>query len=86
MMLILLDGQDFDGFLADFSLTIANPEECFTVNITDDVILEITEVFSATIVPVGPLPQEATPGVVEAFVNIFDNDSEYCVILLSRVF
>ena len=69
-------GMDFEGLTQDFTLTRDAPDQCFNVTINEDDILEVLEYFRATLMAVGPLPQEASLGTTEARINIFDNESE----------
>ena len=69
-------GDDFDPLTQDFTLTRDMPEQCFNATIIDDEILEIQENFAAILEARGPLPQEASLGIIEAVVDIFDNERE----------
>ena len=60
----------------DFSLTAADSEQCFDVDIALDGVLELEEYFRARLAAMGSLPQEASLGLTEARVNIFDGDGE----------
>ena len=68
--------EDFGALVEDFTITRDAPELCFDVMIEDDDILEVQEYFRATLVARGPLPQEASLGITEARIDIFDNDGE----------
>ena len=69
-------GEDFEDLLVDFSLSTANPRQCFNVTIIDDDILEVSEYFRVSLVEVGALPQNASLSLTMARVNITDNDGE----------
>lgn len=75
-MWLLLDGEDYDGIPETFSLTPTASEFCFTVDIEDDMILELREYFRANLMADGNLPQDASLGPIMARVNIDDNDGE----------
>ena len=71
-----VSSMDYMGLSTVLMFSACERRQCLNVTITEDLVLEETEYFNATLTRTGSLDTRITLDPVNAVINIIDNDSK----------